>query len=423
MKRVATILLLVSLGLMPAYALEVDSDGYGSIFDGLTELFGIDSNAGLTAFPVLNIPIGGRSEGMAGSFAAVSDDISFLDWNPAGSATLEKQELAFFHNNWIADTKVEGAAFASRLRDLGFAAGGKWLYTPFTQYDLYGERVSKGYYSEAVGILNISYNFFSGYYFRGLSLGANLKGAYRFVPDYADNAGLMLSGSGMNQSTGIIMGDIGALTRFNFLKPYYSRDTNASAAFVVRNLGPPAMDDPLPTVATIAIAYKPIRPLLISVDLSAPLNLQEAGLSESPYGSVGVAAEISSFLSMRAGFLAKAGGVRLALGSAILLDRVALDINYTLDLMTQFTPLNRISLGVRFNLGDQGRRALSDQVDDLYLAGLQAYAEGNYIAAQSLWEEALRLNPRFDPARENLHYLTRSQAVERRISEIEQLNF
>jgi hypothetical protein len=127
-----------------AAAIDFDADDYGSATDYLKGIYGVDDNAGLTAFPVLNIPLGGRAEGMAGSFSAVADDISFLEWNPAGSSMLRKAELAFFHNNWIADTKIEGAAFASRFKDFGFAAGGKWLYTPFTEYNIYGERASKG---------------------------------------------------------------------------------------------------------------------------------------------------------------------------------------------------------------------------------------------------------------------------------------
>ena len=120
---------LVVFSIVPAAARDFDPSGYGSISD----IYGIDDNAGLTAFPVLNVPMGGRSEGMATAFAAVADDLSFIEWNPAGSAMLEYTELGFFHNNWIADTRVEGVVFASRFRDLGYAAGVKWVYTPYSE--------------------------------------------------------------------------------------------------------------------------------------------------------------------------------------------------------------------------------------------------------------------------------------------------
>jgi hypothetical protein len=262
--------------LCAAWAAGADiSDSYGSIADYLDSVYGIDNNVGLTAFPVLNVPMGGRSEGMASAFTAVADDISFIEYNPAGSSMLARTETAFFHNNWIADTKVEGAIFASRIGNLGLSGGGKWLYTPFTEYNIYGERVSKGFYSEAVAVFNASYNFLAGYYFSGVSVGVNLKGAFRMVPDYADDDDNIIAGSGKAQSSGMAMADIGALTRFDFFKFYKSREQNASAALVMRNLGPPALDDPLPSVLCAAISYKPIKPLMISFDFSLPFNMAD----------------------------------------------------------------------------------------------------------------------------------------------------
>jgi len=412
-----------------AGALDFSPDGYGSISDYLNSIYGPDPNAALTAFPVLKIPMGGRSEGMAGAFTAVADDVSFIEYNPAGSSMLSTSELALFHNNWIADTKLEGAVYASRYKDLGFAAGVKWLYTPFTEYNMYGDRVSKGYYSEGVGTMNISYNFLRGYYFSGVSVGLNLKGAFRLVPDYSDaddqgnNQGQLVPGSGKSQSTAMGMADAGALTRFDLFKFYNSRDRNTSLALVVRNLGPPAMDEPLPTVMVAALAYKPLRPLLFSFDFSVPINLMDTALSEKPYWAFGFAGEITSFLSMRAGLMGKAGNARITLGSAIKLEKISLDINYTLDLLTQIQPLNRVSLGVRFNLGDQGRKALSDKVDALYLSGLDAYSRYDFKGAQGYWEEALKLDPSYEPAKEGLNTINKTINIEGRISDMQQLGF
>jgi tetratricopeptide (TPR) repeat protein len=412
-----------------AAAIDFDADDYGSMTDYLKDLYGIDDNAGLTAFPVLNIPLGGRAEGMAGSFAAVADDISFLEWNPAGSSMLARSELAFFHNNWIADTKIEGAAFASRLGDLGFAAGGKWLYTPFTEYTMYGDRVSKGYYSEAVATLNGSFNFLSGYYFSGVSLGVNLKGAFRFVPDFSDSddrdnkTGSLVSGSGREQSAAMAMADIGLLTRINFLKFYNSRERNLSFALVLRNLGPPTGGDPLPAVAVAGLAWKPLRPVLLSFDWSFPVNTGDFGLSEQPYWAAGLSARITGFLSMRGGLLARQGNARITLGSEVNLEKFSLDLNYTLDLLTQLTPLNRVSLGVRFNLGDQGRADREAEAEALYLEGLRAYAQGEPEEAQRQWEEALKVDPRFEPASEGLSLLARSRALMERIDDMQSLGF
>jgi hypothetical protein len=219
----------------------------------------------------------------------------------------------------------------------------------------------------------------------------------------------------------MIMADIGALTRFDFLKPYSAREPNTSFALVLRNLGPPAMDDPLPSVAVAALSYKPLRPLLISFDFFIPVNFYDISLSEKTYWAAGVSVAATKFLSMRTGLMAKAGNVRITIGSAVNLEKISLDINYTLDLLTQIQPLNRVSLGVRLNLGDGGRGVLAARVDELYLTGLDAYAGGDYARARQLWEDALALNPKFDPAREGLGILAHSQSVQDKINEMQQL--
>jgi len=423
--RKITVILAVFMLFSPLFALWADDsqDTYGNISDYLNNIYGIDDNAGLTAFPILNIPMGGRSEGMAGAFSAISDDISFLEFNPAGSSMLEKSELAFFHNNWIADVKVEGIAYASRFGNLGIAAGAKWLYTPFTEYNYYGERVSGGYYSEGVAVLNTSYNFFSGHYFSGLSLGMNLKGAFRSMPDYTDEFDNVIKGSGASQSAAMVMADIGLLTRFNMLKGYHSREKNASVALVVRNLGPPALEEPLPTVIVAALSYKPIRPLTFGVDFSLPFNMTDPSLSESPFGALGMSVNVTNFLSMRAGVMVKPGSSRITVGSAVNMNKIAFDINYTLDLLTQLQPLNRISLAVRFDLGDGGRGVLSKKVDELYLLGLDAYSKGNLDDAKACWEEALKLDPRFEPARESLDMLETRESIKQKIEDLYKLDF
>jgi hypothetical protein len=361
---------------------------------------------------------------MASAFAAVADDASFVEFNPAGSSTLSRSELAFYHNNWIGDAKIEGLVYTTRLKNLGFGAMGKWFYTPFTESNLYGERSSKGYYSEAEAALNVSYNFFSGYYFSGLSLGANIKGAFRFVPDHGDKqSGLVMSGSGWDRSAGMAMADLGALTRFNVLKFYHSRERNGSAALVIRNLGPPSLGDALPSSVVAALSYKPLRPVLLSLDFSLPFNTTDLGLSEKPWWAAALSVEVTNFLSMRGGLMAKPGNSHLILGSALSLKKISLDVNYVMDPLTRLRPLNRVSLGVRLDLGDQGRARLAAEVDRLYLEGLDAYAEGDYTLARYNWGEALKLNPRFVPARENLAILEEAVAVQGRLDELQLLDF
>jgi hypothetical protein len=121
--------------------------------------------------------------------------------------------------------------------------------------------------------------------------------------------------------------------------------------------------------------------------------------------------------------MAKSGNFRLTVGSAVNLKKISLDLNYTMDLLTQIQALNRVSLGVRLDLGDQGRGHLAAEVDRLYLEGLDAYAQGDYSLARQNWTEALRLNPQFVPAKEGLAILDEAAEVQRRLDELQRLDF
>ncbi len=366
---------------------ESPSDVYGEISD----LFQPDLNAGLTAFPTLWVPLGGKYEGMGTAYTAVSDDISYLQSNPSASSTLEYTELAFSHNDWIADTNMEGALFTMRLDDLGIGVGGKFLYVPFTEYDAWGERVSKGYYSESVATINISYNFLSNYYFYGLAVGSNIKLAYRHVPEsiYSGQSALMA------------MIDVGTLTRFNLLKFYSSRDKNFSIGAVVKNLGPQVLDDPLPTSITVGISYSPIQPLTLACDIDVPFSFwPDEYPAEELSLAVGIDVQMTSFFSIQSGFLYKGGNPRVSLGTVLDLKKVSFTVNYTLDLTTQVGTMDRFSIMATLHLGDRGRTERQDKVDEYYTAGLELYANGDLYKAIYYWELALDLDEDFTPAKE-----------------------
>ncbi len=366
--------------------------------DWAAAFLGEDTNQGLTSFPSLQLPMGGRSEALGTAFSALADDPSFLDWNPAGSATLKTSELAIFHNNWIADSKIDSAVFVSRFNDFGWAAGAKWLYLPFSEYDSYGDRVAKAYYSEAIAAFNLSYNFGSTIYFDGIAVGANLKTAARLMPDYTDNYGTTTLGSGLSQSAVNVIMDVGALTRFNFLKAYYSRERNFAVAAVIRNLGLPAAGEAPPTDAVIGFAYKPFAPLNLSADICQPINIMDPIHSERLYGAFGLNAAISAYIDIRAGALVKAAGSRFTLGTGLGFPGFRFDFTYSVDLLTRYTLLNRLSIAARLDFGDGGRAERLKQTETLYAQGLGEFAKGAYELAIRLFDEALALTPSYEPA-------------------------
>ncbi len=356
-----------------------------------------DPNTGLTVFPMLLVPVGGRYEGMGTAFTAVSDDSSFLEANPSASSLLNYTELSVLHNNWIADTSIEGLVYTVRFNELGIGFGGKFLYVPFTGYDTWGAREVGAYYSESLATINISYNFFSGYRFYGLAVGTNVKFAYRSVPNVLVPAGYE------SQSAIAALLDIGALTRFNFLKFYPARSKNFSVGLVIKNLGPRVQSENLPTRLTAGIAYSPLRPVTLSYDLDLPLHfgLDAAGLVrtwESLSMAGGIEVVLTDFFSMQGGFNYRGANPRISLGAAVDLPGVSLTVNYTLDMTTTFEPFDRFSIEARLNLGDRGRMAARAKVDELYLAGIEAFADGNLDEAIRLWREALAIDPSFTPA-------------------------
>jgi tetratricopeptide (TPR) repeat protein len=390
----STLFLLFSLTLYSA-----DLADFYSAFTSLSSLpFFSDKNTGLTVFPTLLVPMGGLYEGMGTAYTAVSIDSGFIESNPAGSSLLDYTELTLNHNNWIADTNIEGVVYTTRFDNLGIGIGGTFLYVPFIGYNRWGEEEASGYYSETIATMNLSYNFFSSYYFYGISLGANIKAAYRHIPEelYADkDVG--------NQSSPAIMTDIGFISRFNFLKFYAARERNFSVGAVVKNLGPDVQNEPLPTIATGGISYSPIRPILISFDYNYPFSLSlPADQWEKWNIAAGINAVVTDFFSIHAGFSHRGSNPKITIGSGLILEKINININYTLDMTTQLTAVDKFSIEATVPMGDGGRKVDSRKVDEYYIAGLESYAKGDLNKAIEFWKVVLEIDPTFQPASENL---------------------
>ncbi len=385
---------LILFFLLSVVVFSADLDEFYADFSDLSSLpFFSDKNTGLTVFPTLLIPMGGLYEGMGTAYTAVSSDSGFLESNPAGSSVLDYTELTLNHNNWIADTNVEGVVYTTRFDNLGIGVGGKFLYVPFIEYSRWGEEESSGYYSETITTMNFSYNFFSSYYFYGISLGANIKAAYRHIPEPI----------APDQSVATVMTDIGFLSRMNFLKFYAARERNFSIGGVVKNLGPDALGEPLPAIATAGIAYSPIRPILISFDYNYPFSLSLPQENWEKWNIAGgINAVMTDFFSIHTGFSHRGSNPKFTIGSQLSLEKVSLNINYTLDMTTQLTAIDKFSIEATLPLGDRGRKVDSRKVDEYYIAGLESYDKGDLSKAIDYWKAALELDPHYQPARENM---------------------
>jgi hypothetical protein len=364
-----------------------------------------DPNTGLTVFPTLQIPMGGRYEGMGTAYTAMALDAGFIESNPAASALLPNSQLAFSHHSWIADSNLEAAVYTTRFEDLGIGFGGKFLFVPFTEYNDWGEKGAKGYISETIVTANVSYNFLRSYYFSGLSLGGNLKVAYRNIPAVFAS----------NQSAFAVMTDLGASTSFNFLKPYVSRNRNFSVGAVLKNLGLSSQPgEQLPLTATAGLAYSPLGPWTLTCDFNYPISLDPVNApAERWYLGFGSNVNVASFLSIQSGVLMKADNPRISLGTTLNLDVVTFVVNYNLDLSGQISPLDKFSIQAEIGLGDQGRAARQEQAEKLYLSGVEQYAEGHYDKAIEFWKRVLELDKTYTPAREDIETTQRNLDLQR----------
>jgi hypothetical protein len=365
-------------------------------------------NTGITTFPILGIPIGGEYEAMGTAYTAGARDVTFLEANPAASADLENTELALFHNNLIADTNMEGLGYTTRIEDFGVGVGGKFLHVPFTEYDDFGVQQASARYLETVVAANISYNILNSFYFNGVAVGANLKAAYRGIPDVI----------APGQSAAGLMTDIGVLSRFNFLKFFPSRTRNFAVGTVIRNLGPNVLGEPLPTNWTTGIAYAPLRPVLIGFDLSVPMTPFSPLPAERVGYATGVAVTVTDFFVMRSGFQLKGGNPRVTMGGSVTIEDLTVTVNYTLDMTTQLTAFDRFSVQAGFALGDRGRGDRRDLVRNLYLDALQAFAAGDLEKTIELTRRIVAIDSTFQPAAETLQMAERMQSLQNQMDAI-----
>jgi hypothetical protein len=407
-RRACAILLFLMLNCTTVFA--AGTDAYASIID-ILEVF-TDPNTGLTSFPTLLIPMGGISEGMGSAYAAMSKDSGFIESNPAASSLMSSSELAFYHHSWISDASIEGVVYSMRFNDLGIGFGGKFLYTSFGAYGEWGLSSASEYISETIGTMNISYNFFSSYYFYGLAVGANLKVAYRSIPDIP-------SLSVLSQSALAAMADVGMQTSFNFLKFYRSQSKNFSMGLVVKNLGVSTLsDEVLPSVATAGIAWLPLRPWTIAVDFNYPFTLSADTPAETANLALGTTVAVTDFLSVQAGTLLDPSTPRVSVGAALAVGTMSLTMNYNLDLSGSLDPLDKLSVQAKFDLGDSGRKAQSQAAEALYLQGVEEYANGNYARAIELWQEVLKIDPKYTPAADNIRTVQQTMALQEQLQTV-----
>lgn len=75
--------------------------------------------AGTSSGTFLKIGLGARAVGMGEAFVAVANDPTAIFWNPAGLASMQRQELSVNHVSWPGEVNYEHVAFVLPVRRLG----------------------------------------------------------------------------------------------------------------------------------------------------------------------------------------------------------------------------------------------------------------------------------------------------------------
>ena len=380
-------------------------------------------NEGESAFRSLLIPAGGRFEGLGTAFTALSNDVSFFEANPAGSAFLKNTEISILHNNWIADAKMESFAYTQRTDKYGWGTALRCFYVPFTEYGELGEKKASGFYSETFLIGNFSYNCLSGYDFKGITLGGNLKAGITAMPPFVGQNGARGSKqsrtrNARNQNAYALLGDFGMILRANILKKFYDEEPNFHFGITLKNFGSPIRGDIPPAYISTGFAYRPVSFFLFSIDINQNINLKSIKASGTPAFSTGMAFSITQYFNLLTGLAIRGGNPRFTLGGEVNLDNVQISANYTLDLTNQIANFNRISVGVKVLLGDSGRGERAANIKKLYFEGLKEYKDKKYQEAINIWNEVLKQDPTFDPAKEGIKIAKRQQKMQKDLRKI-----
>ena len=78
-----------------------------------------EQRAGTSSGTFLKIGVGARATGLGESFVAVANDPSAIYWNPAGLASLQRQEIAISHVEWPAGVRYGHLTYVLPVRRLG----------------------------------------------------------------------------------------------------------------------------------------------------------------------------------------------------------------------------------------------------------------------------------------------------------------
>ncbi len=224
-----------------------------SLLIALTKIFTIFSifrlyadllkTPGVAGAPFLKIGISARPASMSGSFVALSDDISSLEYNPAGISEIKNYELGLTHVLWFEDITLNNLLFGKKVSENG-AIGLQYQLLQAKDYEREIEIISEEHSEIKTGAeIKLNDSAVSFGYAHKFDVGTDYQNQV--------SVGLLLKYINeelYNKSNSAFAGDIGII--------YRVPDTHKSYGISLQNLGIEIGQDILPLTLRIGGAHQ-----------------------------------------------------------------------------------------------------------------------------------------------------------------------
>jgi hypothetical protein len=243
------------------------------LFSGISSAGGV----GTTGAQFLKIGSGARAASMSGAFAAVSDDLSAIYWNPAGLARQKQRQASASYIKYFQGINIGFLAYSQDLRGNGtLGVGIDYLTINDIEKRTADTDTSAGTFGANDMALYLAYAREN--VFPGIDAGANLK---------------IIKQSIDSESAQSYALDLAAL--------YKTPVENLTASFGVYNVGTQVKfvneGDPLPLDIKLGFAYRMFEnKLVLAADMDDYIN------DSRIYTQLGAEYVYRSMLSFRAGY-------------------------------------------------------------------------------------------------------------------------
>lgn len=379
-KKLIYILFLVSIFIYPIYASQEGS--------------------GTTGGSSLKIGVNARMIGLAEAYTAVADDVNAISGNIAGLGCINGIEFTYSHVEWIQDVRIEHIGYAQPLfKDKGnmlmkgvIGVGLQYLYIPSFEQ-------TGGTWGRKTG-----YNNRFGNFTGVLAYAMTLKDLYlgvgfMFMSEYSSigRDGIGDFGSSINLG-GLYTLRLKPFRMFG--KPQTGRSVKIGLTLENMTLARIG-DSGLPFLIKAGVSTDIIKNLIIAFDMQFPISFKY-GLDNNPRFNIGLEYWIIGKIAIRGGWRIwgyDSDGFSFGIGTKLdIAGKVLMfDFSYA-PAMVLKEHLFNITFGMKF----PGKKPKNNEASILYYKGIYYYTNEKYEEAISIWKQVLRIDPRYEKAKEKI---------------------